>query len=38
MAQRLAHILSRASIRLSQIMVTEHEQSHDPAQKRAGDD
>jgi len=38
MVQRLAHILSRASIRLSQIMVTEHEQSQDPAQKRAGDD
>src|ERR1043165_8817653 len=38
MVQRLAHIMSRASIRLSQIMVTEHGQASGPAQKRAGDD
>jgi hypothetical protein len=37
MVQRLAHILSRASIRLSQIMVSEREPDGSQ-QKHAGDD
>ena len=37
MVQRLAHILSRASIRLAQIMVNDREPG-EPAQRRAGDD
>lgn len=37
MVQRLAHMMSRASIRLSEIMVTEHGPGK-PEQKHAGDD
>lgn len=38
MVQRLAHIMSRASIRLSEIMVTEHNPEADSPKRRAGDD
>jgi hypothetical protein len=37
MVQRLAHVMSRASIRLSQIMVREHEPEQS-SQQHAGDD
>ena len=38
MVQRLAHIMSRASIRLSEIMVTERNSEADSQHRRAGDD